>query len=155
MRSRPISTPLALSPSINEPSEPPPAPRLTLGQSRRMGLGAPIKRLPESRVQRTAGESMDSPEPVAAPPARPEPAAMPFAPAAHPASSNAILRTPELAIPMPEPAALREAPSSPASLGDQPRLDLPLARRADTPEAAAAFPVETPRTPPPGSSNNA
>ena len=67
MRSRPISTPLALSPSINEPSEPPPPPRLTLGQSRRMGLGAPIKRLPESSVQRTAGDSMDSSEPVAAP----------------------------------------------------------------------------------------
>ncbi|TMF86724.1 MAG: hypothetical protein E6I07_08165 [Chloroflexi bacterium] len=156
MRSRPISTPLALSPSINEPSEPPPPPRLTLGQSRRMGLGAPIKRLPESSVQRTAGDSMDSSEPVAAPPARPEPAAMPFAPAAHPAQSNAILRTPELAIPMPEPeAALRGAPSPPVNPGDQPRLDLPLARRADTPEAAAAaFPVETPATTPPGSSNN-
>src|SRR5438094_10069213 len=90
---------------------PQPVPRLTLGQSRRMGLGAPIKRLPESSVQRTAGDSMDSSEPVAAPSARPEPAAMPLAPAAHPASSNAIFRTPDLAIPMPAPeAALREAP---------------------------------------------
>src|SRR5436305_854660 len=125
---------------------------LTLAHSRRMGLGARINRLPESSVQRTAGDSMDSSEPVGAPPARPEPAAMPLAPAAHPASSNAISRTPDLAIPMPEPEAdLREAPSSPANLGDQPRLDLPLARRADTPEAAAAFPVETPATTPPGS----
>ena len=57
-------------------------------------------------------------------------------------------------MPAPE-AALLGAPSSPANLRDQPRLDLPLARRADTPEAAAAaFPVETPATTPPGSSND-
>src|SRR5207248_1242121 len=49
-RPRPISTPL----TTNEPFETPPAPHLTLGQSRRLGLGPPIKRVSDRSVQRTA-----------------------------------------------------------------------------------------------------
>ena len=52
-RPRPIATPLTL----NEPFEPPPAPHLTLGQSRRLGLGPPIKRVSDRSVQRTAVDS--------------------------------------------------------------------------------------------------
>ena len=141
-RSRPNSTPLTLSPSINDPSEPPPAQRLTLGQSRRLGLGAPIKRVPESSVQRTADESMDSPGPSAAPPAGPDPVALPPAPVPQPETSIAIARTLDqaMAVPAPEPA-LRMTPPSPANLRDEPRLDLPLAHRpaANDPSAQRAF----------------
>src|SRR6184192_2318524 len=58
-RPRPISTPLTL----NEPFEPPPAPHLTLGQSRRLGLGPTIKRVSDRSVQRTAVDSTPAPPP--------------------------------------------------------------------------------------------
>src|SRR2546425_6208488 len=61
-RSRAVPTPTAATaPALaNEPFEvaPVPAQRLTLGQSRRMGLGAPIKQVPDHSVQRTASDSM-------------------------------------------------------------------------------------------------
>jgi len=160
-RSRPNSTPLTLSPSVNEPSEPPTAQRLTLGQSRRLGLGAPIKRVPESRVQRTADESMDSPRPPVGRPAGPDPVALPPAPVPQPETSIAIARTLDqaMAVPAPEPV-LRMTPPSLANLRDEPRLDLPLAGRPsanepsaqralsadDTPAIVSALPIEATAT---------
>ena len=46
-----------------------PAPRLTLGQARRLGLGAPINKVPDRSVQRSAIEPMSSPavEPASSP----------------------------------------------------------------------------------------
>src|SRR4029077_17331473 len=57
-RSSAVPTPFTISASGDEPAEMPSAPlqRLTLGQSRRMGLGAPIKRVPDRSVQRAAPE---------------------------------------------------------------------------------------------------
>src|SRR2546427_916208 len=57
-RSRAVPAPLTMSTQADEPSAMPPAsaPRLTLGQSRRMGLGAPIKHVPDHSVQRVATE---------------------------------------------------------------------------------------------------
>src|SRR5438094_5283088 len=160
-RSRPNSTPLTLSPSVNEPSEPPTAQRLTLGQSRRLGLGAPIKRVPESRVQRTADVSMDSQGPPVARPAGPDPVALPPAPVPRPETPIAIARRLHHArgVPAPEPA-LRMTPPSPANLRDAPRFDLPLAGRPsanepsaqralsadDTPAIVSALPIEATAT---------
>jgi hypothetical protein len=57
-RSGAMSTPFTMSAPGDEPAETPSAPlqRLTLGQSRRMGLGAPINRVPDRSVQRAAPE---------------------------------------------------------------------------------------------------
>src|SRR4029077_20600661 len=57
-RSSAVPTPFTMSASGDEPAEMASAPlqRLTLGQSRRMGLGAPIKRVPDRSVQRAAPE---------------------------------------------------------------------------------------------------
>ena len=57
-RSGAVSTPFTMSAPGDEPAEMPSAPlqRLTLGQSRRMGLGAPINRVPDRGVQRAAPE---------------------------------------------------------------------------------------------------
>jgi hypothetical protein len=57
-RSGAVSTPFTMSAPGDEPAETPSAPlqRLTLGQSRRMGLGAPINRVPDRGVQRAAPE---------------------------------------------------------------------------------------------------
>src|ERR1700686_425716 len=57
-RSGALSTPFTMSVPGDEPAETPTAPlqRLTLGQSRRMGLGAPINRVPDRSVQRAAPE---------------------------------------------------------------------------------------------------
>ncbi len=57
-RSRAVPTPSTMSSPSDDPFEMPaaPTPRLTLGQSRRMGLGAPIKQVPDHSVQRAAME---------------------------------------------------------------------------------------------------
>ena len=57
-RSGAVSTPFTMSAPGDEPAETPSAPlqRLTLGQSRRLGLGAPINRVPDRSVQRAAPE---------------------------------------------------------------------------------------------------
>jgi len=59
-RSRAVPTPLMMSTLTDEPSETPPAPvqRLTLGQSRRLGLGAPIRQVPDHTVQRSVSDAM-------------------------------------------------------------------------------------------------
>lgn len=57
-RSRGVPTHQTISSPSDDPFDMPaaPAPRLTLGQSRRMGLGAPIKQVPDHSVQRAATE---------------------------------------------------------------------------------------------------
>src|SRR3984893_14301329 len=64
-RSGAVSTPFTMSAPGDEPAEMPSAPlqRLTLGQSRRMGLGAPINRVPDRSVQRAAPELPLPPHP--------------------------------------------------------------------------------------------
>jgi hypothetical protein len=64
-RSGAVSTPFTMSAPGDEPAETPSAPlqRLTLGQSRRMGLGAPINRVPDRSVQRAAPELPLPPRP--------------------------------------------------------------------------------------------
>ncbi len=72
-RSRAVPTPLTMSIPADQPSEAPPAPvqRLTLGQSRRLGLGAPIRQVPEHSVQRAASDAMPlAPSPLPALPQR-------------------------------------------------------------------------------------
>src|SRR5256885_5739554 len=58
-RSRALPPPLTVSRLTDETLEAwaPQMPRLTLGQSRRMGLGAPIKHVPDHNLQRSAAES--------------------------------------------------------------------------------------------------
>ena len=61
-RSRAVSTPTATTApaTANEPFEaaPIPAQRLTLGQARRLGLGAPIKQVPDHNVQRAVTDPL-------------------------------------------------------------------------------------------------
>src|SRR6184192_3467310 len=61
-RSRAVPTPTAATAPApaNEPFEaaPVPAQRLTLGQARRLGLGAPIKQVPDHSVQRAATDPL-------------------------------------------------------------------------------------------------
>src|SRR6266576_2970837 len=61
-RSRAVSTPTATTAPApaNEPFEatPIPAQRLTLGQARRLGLGAPIKQVPDHNVQRAVTDPL-------------------------------------------------------------------------------------------------
>src|SRR5438874_5537686 len=61
-RSRAVSTPTATTAPApaNEPVEaaPIPAQRLTLGQARRLGLGAPIKQVPDHNVQRAVTDPL-------------------------------------------------------------------------------------------------
>src|SRR2546421_321766 len=118
-RPRPISTPLPL----NEPFEPRPAPHLTLGQSRGLGLGPPIKRVSDRSVQRTAVDS------TPAPPPDPELDGERTAQASPPASA--------------EPTA-RSARVVASSIDETPRLDLPLAPRpaAGEPSAERAASVD-------------
>src|SRR5438445_2820724 len=74
-RSRAVPTPTAATTPApaNEPFEAPPVPaqRLTLGQARRLGLGAPIKQVPDHSVQRAATDpSPPAQSPAATPPQR-------------------------------------------------------------------------------------
>src|SRR5438445_147670 len=74
-RSRAVPTPTAATAPApaNEPFEaaPVPAQRLTLGQARRLGLGAPIKQVPDHSVQRAATDpSPPAQSPVATLPHR-------------------------------------------------------------------------------------
>jgi hypothetical protein len=132
-RSRTISTPTL----INEPSETPPAPRLTLGQSRRLGLGPPIKRVPDRSVQRTAVDAMPAAAPYPHPDAEGAAAqALPPMPAAPPPWA-ALAATTERVLPSapldPTAQSARRVPGA----NETPRLDLPLAHRpaVDAPAA--------------------
>src|SRR5256885_6862078 len=148
-RPRPISTPLA----TNEPFEPPPTPHLTLGQSRRLGLGPPIKRVSDRSVQRTAVDSTP-----AAPPdpeldgertaqASPLASAEPTARSARVVASS-IDETPRLDLPLaPRPAA-GEPSAQRAASADDPPLSAPPAP-VDTTATASPNPPSDPSTPPP------
>src|SRR2546422_867600 len=138
-RSRALSTPMA----INEPSEPRPASRLTLGQSRRLGLGAPIKRVPDRGVQRAPVDSEPAPPP--SPPAEAEGGAAPGfpPPAAGAASSGVLAPTADRVMPTASlQPTVQLARTSDAE--ETPRQDLPLARRpaANEPSAQRAAVVD-------------
>jgi uncharacterized protein DUF4157 len=115
-----------------------PAPRLTLGQARRLGLGPPISRVPDRAVQHapmdaTAMPLVPSRGPQSPTPsdAAPAPAAEPPTPATRvepvtqPAPSMAVQRTNETSR-QNDPAA---APTATPAGEDVGRLDLPLAPR--------------------------
>jgi len=91
------------------PDGPMPPPRLTLGQARRLGLGAPIKRVPDRSVQRATLDATEM-SLAASPPPQLSPAK--------------VEREP--------PGADLSAPS-PAGLSSAPRLELPLATRESGP----------------------
>jgi len=144
-RSRAISTPMA----INESPEAPPAPRLTLGQSRRLGLGPPIKRVADRSVQRAPDDSVLA---STSPPAEAEGrSAQGLSP------SGVLAPTTDRVMPT---ASLQPtvnlARATVSDAEESPRLELPLARRSaanepsaqraasvdDVPPIATAVPVE-------------
>jgi len=158
-RSRALPTPLTMPSSGDEAAETPSAPlqRLTLGQSRRMGLGAPIKRVPDRSVQRAATdlplpplsqteEEDASPvarEPIDASPVGPEPgrsvqrAAIDLPLATLPQKGNEstdaslVGRVPDRSVQRAAselPLATLPQRESESVDADEPRLDLPLAR---------------------------
>jgi hypothetical protein len=109
-----------------------PAPHLTLGQSRRMGLGAPIKQVPDHSLQRAelplaslpakGRDSMDS-------------ASLERIPN-DPVASRLAIDLPLATVPVDPPSGVSEmrtpvpgvAHATSNDTGDGPRLDLPLAR---------------------------
>jgi len=112
-----------------------PSRRLNVGQSRRMGLGAPLSTPVVPAVQRSV-ETFPTAAAPEAPPAS-EPA---------PAPSEAVLEPPSAAAP-PELAAVAEPePTVGADLPVQPLLDAPVvrARRASAPDAAPGMPAPEP-----------
>src|SRR5256885_7761137 len=152
-RSRAISTPMA----INESPEAPPAPRLTLGQSRRLGLGPPIKRVADRTVQRAPDDSvLASTSPPAEAVGR---SAQGLSP------SGVLAPTTDRVMPTGwlQPT-VNVARATVSDAEESPRQELPLARRSaanepsaqraasgdDLPPIAAAVPVE----PPPSASPN-
>jgi hypothetical protein len=170
-RSRALPTPLALSRSFDEAeAAPAPTPRLTLGQSRKLGLGAPIRRVPDRSLQRAATETSSYPPPegeagarLPAPPAvsdtAPPPTSVPLSLSAPPPVVARSVDTTASTRPL-EPT-LRMAPVPPPDATDEPRSDLPLARRpASEPPSAGdgqvappALPVQTSPTSSPEPSN--
>ena len=129
--------------SIEAPGDPAssPAPRLTLGQARRLGLGAPIARVPDRSVQRAASDSTSMP--LARPAAEP-PRAMPALSAMPPAS---LLPEALPAMPLaPRPSELLAAPAltvatSPPSEPTQ-VPDAPRATSGNEASAVPSAPVE-------------
>ncbi|HVS06193.1 MAG TPA: hypothetical protein VHK65_08495 [Candidatus Dormibacteraeota bacterium] len=155
-RSGAVSTPFTMSAPGDEPAETPSAPlqRLTLGQSRRMGLGAPINRVTDRSVQRAAPE-LPLPtipesvrQPAEAPTRPPGPVDTSMgerAPMDHPVLQRAPVEMPIVEeTPTDLPSAVRSrtsslgAPLMPSpEASDAPRLDLPLVARrpaADEPK---------------------
>ena len=145
--SRALATSPTVSRQLDEPTETAAAAvpaRLTLGQSRRLGLGPPIKRVPERAVQRTSDESTVPSSPAA----RADEAAT------TPSMATPVLPEPTLSVSTPSPlltlpmrpsrgtgagdlsleAMATNVPSEPrtpmttGSLGTSP-MDLPLAPR--------------------------
>jgi hypothetical protein len=158
-RSRAVPTPLTIPSSGDEASEAPSAPlqRLTLGQSRRMGLGAPIKRVPDRSVQRAATElplpPLSQTEEVDASPVAREPIdASPVGQVPDRSVQRAAIDRPLATLPQkanesmdaslvgraPDRSAQRAAAELPLAAlpqreresvdADEPRLDLPLSR---------------------------
>lgn len=128
------SLPAGESETIEPAATLPALPRLTLGQTRRMGLGAPLSRVPDTSLQRAA-------EPAAAPPIVGTPIAA--TPAAEELPYDPIF---PLDFPTPKPVV---APA-PISRPQRIRTPLPLARpsvSSDTPPSSEAA-TETIGTPP-------
>src|SRR5438067_11822927 len=134
-RPRPISTPL----TTNEPFETPPAPHLTLGQSRRLGLGPPIKRVSDRSAQRTAVDS------TPAPPPDPELDGERTAQASPPASAEPTARSARVVA-----SSIDETPRVDLALAPRPAAGEPFAERAasvdDAPLSAPPAPVDTTAT---------
>jgi hypothetical protein len=135
--------------------------RLTLGQSRRMGLGAPIKQVPDHSVQRAELPLASLPQ-KGREPMETSPGIAIDAPLATPVATGAPLmqRTPMDLAPkgtapnissgpketMPSALIIPPAPSIEAA--DELRLDLPLARRPSAQDVSAAEPEPIPPTAP-------
>jgi hypothetical protein len=164
-RSRAVPAPLTMSHAIDEPSEmpPAPAPRLTLGQSRRLGLGAPIRQVPDHNLQRAtsiptlteSGTEMPGPAPTDA--TKETRAAMDVSPARAPMDLPLVARTrsdvPAAAeAPSDLPFEVRETRTSAPIMGpapsfeasDEPHLNLPLARPPAAHEPSAGNPPIAP-----------
>jgi len=124
-RSAPLIQPAAVQRTeVHEIGAPP---RLTLGQARRMGLGAPIRKVPDRTVQRAAAEALPAPfTPVPVPESAAPPPAVERPIASHHAEPSAAPLTISRSA---EPAA-----SPPAA----PPLELPLAPPARRPESVGA-----------------
>jgi hypothetical protein len=123
-RSSAVPSPFTMSAPGDEPAETPAAPlqRLTLGQSRRMGLGAPIKRVPDRSVQRAATELPLPPVPQAekmdaSPVAREPIDASPVGPVPDRSVQRAASELPLATLPQRGRESVEAA---------EPRLDLPL-----------------------------
>jgi hypothetical protein len=130
VESRPHRSRSEHSPDLTAASRPDPAhepeaaaPRLTLGQARRLGLGAPIRRVPDRVVQRVSSD----------------PTEMPLASNPTPRPSPTRLEE--------EPSRAESAVPSPAEASNTQRLELPLAPRESTREPLAA--QRTPHLDPP------
>src|SRR2546426_2105632 len=145
-RSRAISTPMA----INESPEAPPAPRLALCQSRRVGLGPPIKRVADRSVQRAPDDS------VPASPSSPAEAeggsAQGLSPVSTAAEASLVLApTTNRVMPMASlQPTVQLARMAVSDAEESPRQELPLAHRpaANEPSAQRAVAVDdAPQTP--------
>ena len=115
---------------------PVPAQRLTLGQSRRMGLGAPIKRVPDRPVQRDTSESTPSPSEDLPLPSLPrrgtepmEAASRPIEPKATSQSEQGPMHLPPLGSAPTDGPAVQRAPLDLPLIQKTP-LDRPMAQRA-------------------------
>ena len=144
---RAVPTPMTISRQAEDSAEPsgPLTPRRTLGQSRRLGLGAPIARVPDRTVQRAATDSAPDHRSLEGE-ASVQAAHSPLP--AIPQGGRELLgltqpgRVPlDLAkaanVPMDSPMGTRQTatpsvqltPDSFPAASDEPRLDMPLARR--------------------------
>lgn len=156
-----IETAVSGKDPMPSPAASQPAPRLTLGQARRLGLGAPINRVADRTVQRSTKEPPEMPlSPSTAPPAKTDAAVPPSLEPTPPTTSRAVSLQREVSANLPPVAAARPAPlESPA---ETPRLELPLApnslgtkpssepapSRPEPASSASADPVLAGATPP-------
>ena len=131
--SRPHSSQSEHSPDLpaasrTEPTDGPAAaaPRLTLGQARKLGLGAPIRRVPDRAVQRATSDTTE----------------MPLAPASASQPSPAIVEE--------EHSVTEPSFASPSEASNTPRRELPLAPRESAREALATQRTRDPDPPPQG-----
>jgi len=110
---------------------PAPTPRLTLGQARRLGLGAPISRVPGRAVQRAIADPTEMPLAVEPSP-RPSPARLEGEPpGAEPtaASSHETRSTPRLELPLAPRESSQTPHSDPPPQGaNEPSADSPVHR---------------------------
>jgi hypothetical protein len=143
-RARATTTPFTISRQSDDPAELSglPTPRLSLGQSRRLGLGAPIKQVSDRTAQRTAVEPVRDHSSETAASVPPSHRPLPGLP---PTERESLALTQQEGVPvdlaqadrMPmnlAPSANQTTPSvqrahTRQDAGEEPRLDLPLPRR--------------------------